>query len=190
MVTFDGADGRLFQQHGKDPNFPPRVLDAANRFKYDETLKNDPVEYQGVYEELKVEAALVVVVSISCWTFAGDFLTLWSRTRPMPKCALSLTTTTIPPFLRALSALGSSASSSLLLEVSSTSFSVFDTPALASVPTSPSYCKSNSAFPGFTRLTGLISELSPLANCSRLSSPKRSSPLLAMRGISTLASST
>ena len=51
------------RQHENDPNFPPRVLEAANRYKYEETLKNDPVEYQRIYEELKVEAALVVIVS-------------------------------------------------------------------------------------------------------------------------------
>ena len=50
-------------QHGKDPNFPPRVLEAANRYRFDETLRNDPLEYQRVYEELRIEAALVVVNS-------------------------------------------------------------------------------------------------------------------------------
>ena len=49
-----------------DPNFPPRILTAANRYKYDETLKNDPVEYHRIYEELKVEAALVFIVSMPC----------------------------------------------------------------------------------------------------------------------------
>ena len=61
-ITFDNNDGRLCLQHGEDPNFPPRVLDAANRYKYDEALKNDPIEYQRIYEELRVEAALIVIV--------------------------------------------------------------------------------------------------------------------------------
>jgi len=64
VVTFDNADGRLYRQHENDHNFPPWVLDAANRYKYDETLKNDQIKYKSVYEGLKVEAALVVIVSM------------------------------------------------------------------------------------------------------------------------------
>ena len=66
MVTFENTDEWLSLQYGEDPNFPSHVLEAANRYKYDETLKNDPVQYQKIYEELKVEAALVVVVSALC----------------------------------------------------------------------------------------------------------------------------
>jgi len=46
-------------------NFPPRVLEACTRYKYDEELRNDPIEYQRIYQELRVEAALVLVVSFS-----------------------------------------------------------------------------------------------------------------------------
>ena len=49
-----------------DPNFPCHILIAASRYKHDETLKNDPAEYHRIYEELKVEAALVSIVSMPC----------------------------------------------------------------------------------------------------------------------------
>ena len=39
------------------------MLEAANRYKLDETLRDDPLQYQRVYEELRIEAALVVVNS-------------------------------------------------------------------------------------------------------------------------------
>jgi len=42
--------------------FTPNVIEAAERYRFDEELKNDPVEYQRVYEELKIEAALLVIV--------------------------------------------------------------------------------------------------------------------------------
>ncbi|KAJ7124241.1 OPT-domain-containing protein [Mycena epipterygia] len=54
---------RIVDEHGDDPNFPPGVLAAANRYLFDEELKQSPVEFQHVYEELKVEAALIVVNS-------------------------------------------------------------------------------------------------------------------------------
>jgi len=44
-------------------NFPPRVLELCRQYKFDEELRNDPIEYQRVYQELKVEAALIMVVS-------------------------------------------------------------------------------------------------------------------------------
>lgn len=45
-------------------NFPPRVIEACWQYKYDEELRDDPTEYQRIYEELKVEAALVTIVSV------------------------------------------------------------------------------------------------------------------------------
>jgi hypothetical protein len=33
-------------------------------YKYDEELRSDPAEFQRVYEELKIEAALIMVVSL------------------------------------------------------------------------------------------------------------------------------
>ena len=65
----------MYLQYGEDPNFPPRVLEAANRYKYDETLKSDKIEYQRIYEELKVEAALVVIVSELFLVLTGLFVT-------------------------------------------------------------------------------------------------------------------
>ncbi|KAJ6462667.1 OPT-domain-containing protein [Mycena vitilis] len=54
---------RIVDEHGDDPNFPPGVLEAANRYLFDEELKQDPAEYQRVYDELKVEAALILINS-------------------------------------------------------------------------------------------------------------------------------
>jgi hypothetical protein len=45
-------------------NFPRRVLETCRLYKYDQELRNDPVESQRVYEELKIEAALIMVVSL------------------------------------------------------------------------------------------------------------------------------
>ena len=45
-------------------NFPRRVLETCRLYKYDEELRNDPVESQRIYEELKIEAALIMVVSL------------------------------------------------------------------------------------------------------------------------------
>ena len=44
--------------------FPTHVLEAARRYRFDEKTKNDLVEHQRIYEELKVEAALLVIVRI------------------------------------------------------------------------------------------------------------------------------
>lgn len=44
-------------------NFPPRVLELCRQYKFDEELRNDPIEFQRIYQELKVEAALIMVVS-------------------------------------------------------------------------------------------------------------------------------
>jgi hypothetical protein len=46
-------------------NFPPRVLETCKLYKYDEELRNDPVEFERVHEELKIEAAIIIVVSLS-----------------------------------------------------------------------------------------------------------------------------
>ncbi|KAJ7064276.1 OPT-domain-containing protein [Mycena amicta] len=53
----------IVEEHGDDPNFPPRVLDAARRYLYDENLKENPVDYKHLYEELKVEAAMIKINS-------------------------------------------------------------------------------------------------------------------------------
>lgn len=45
-------------------NFPPRVIEACWQYKYDEELRDDPTEHQRIYEELRIEAALVTIVSV------------------------------------------------------------------------------------------------------------------------------
>lgn len=45
-------------------NFPARVLEACWMYRYDDDLRSDPTEYRRIYEELKVEAALITIVSL------------------------------------------------------------------------------------------------------------------------------
>ncbi|KAF7375383.1 OPT-domain-containing protein [Mycena sanguinolenta] len=54
---------RIVDEHSNDPNFPSHVLDAANRYLFDTDLKEQPGEYQRLYDELKVEAAMIVINS-------------------------------------------------------------------------------------------------------------------------------
>ncbi|KAJ7238969.1 OPT oligopeptide transporter protein-domain-containing protein [Mycena rebaudengoi] len=54
---------RIADEHGDDPNFPTPVLTAARRYLYNDELKQNQAEYQRVYEELKVEAAMIVINS-------------------------------------------------------------------------------------------------------------------------------
>ncbi|KAJ6602095.1 OPT-domain-containing protein [Mycena vulgaris] len=53
----------IVNEHGDDPNFPPAVLAAARRYLFDEDVKQNPGEYQHLYEELKVEAAMIRINS-------------------------------------------------------------------------------------------------------------------------------
>ncbi|KAJ7741785.1 OPT-domain-containing protein [Mycena maculata] len=53
----------IVDEHGDDPNFPPHVLAAARRYLYDDDLKQNQKEYLHVYEELKVEAAMMAINS-------------------------------------------------------------------------------------------------------------------------------
>ncbi|KAJ7624592.1 OPT-domain-containing protein [Roridomyces roridus] len=53
----------IVDEHADDPNFPTHVLAAAKRYLYDEELKQDPAQYAHLYEELKVEAAMIVINS-------------------------------------------------------------------------------------------------------------------------------
>ncbi|KAJ6571281.1 OPT-domain-containing protein [Mycena capillaripes] len=62
-AEIDEAIHRIVEEHGDDPNFPPAVLTAARRYLFDEDLKQNPAEYQHIYEELKVEAALIIINS-------------------------------------------------------------------------------------------------------------------------------
>ncbi|KAJ7478906.1 OPT-domain-containing protein [Mycena latifolia] len=51
---------RIFDEHDDDP---VAVLAAVRRYLFDEELKGNPVEYQHLYEELKVEAAMITINS-------------------------------------------------------------------------------------------------------------------------------
>ncbi|KAF8193622.1 OPT-domain-containing protein [Mycena galopus ATCC 62051] len=54
---------RIVDQHGNDPNFPTAILEAANRYLSDPDLKGNPAEYQRIYNELKLEAAMMAINS-------------------------------------------------------------------------------------------------------------------------------
>lgn len=38
-------------------------LTSLRRYLHDEALKNDPVQQRGIFEELKIEAAMIAIVS-------------------------------------------------------------------------------------------------------------------------------
>ncbi|KAJ6565020.1 OPT-domain-containing protein [Mycena vulgaris] len=63
VEEIDETIHRIVEEHGNDPNFPPAVVAAAHRYLYDEDAKLNLAEFQHMYEELKVEAALIVVNS-------------------------------------------------------------------------------------------------------------------------------
>jgi hypothetical protein len=67
--------------------FPPRVIEAAKRYRFDEKLRDDPVEYQKIYEELKIEAALLVTVCVSILRARAEPYRYFVRTRHMPRFA-------------------------------------------------------------------------------------------------------
>lgn len=48
----------LVSVHGRDPNFPARIIDMARRYV------DDPTAREQLYDELKIEAALVKIVCI------------------------------------------------------------------------------------------------------------------------------
>ncbi|EIN12782.1 OPT-domain-containing protein [Punctularia strigosozonata HHB-11173 SS5] len=54
---------QIVRDHNHDPNFPSRVLASARRFLEDPSVREDPVEYHKLFEELKVEAALIKINS-------------------------------------------------------------------------------------------------------------------------------
>ena len=62
--------------------FPPRVIEIAKRYRFDEKLRDDPVECQKIYEELRVEAALLVIVRISTSLAQSRFLPLFRQNSP------------------------------------------------------------------------------------------------------------
>ncbi|KAJ7155164.1 OPT-domain-containing protein [Mycena filopes] len=54
---------RIVDEHADDPNFPPEVLNAANRYLKDEDLRSQPADFQLIYDELKIQAAMMVINS-------------------------------------------------------------------------------------------------------------------------------
>ncbi|KAJ6496046.1 OPT oligopeptide transporter protein-domain-containing protein [Mycena sanguinolenta] len=64
VVEVEAVLNRIVNEHDDDPNFPTRVLNDANRYLFDHRLKKEqPAEYQRLYDELKVEAAMIVINS-------------------------------------------------------------------------------------------------------------------------------
>ena len=63
--------------------FPPHVIEAARRYRFDEKVKNDLVEHRRIYEELKVEATLLVTVRIPTLPTPGSILTVISLELPV-----------------------------------------------------------------------------------------------------------
>lgn len=53
------------QQHERDPNFPTRVMGMSRRYL------EDPVAREQLYEDIKIEAALVKIV---CFSISLPFL--------------------------------------------------------------------------------------------------------------------
>ncbi|KAJ6549825.1 OPT-domain-containing protein [Mycena capillaripes] len=60
-AEIEDAIRRIVDEHGDDP--ATTVLVAANRYLFDEELKQNVTEYQRVYDELKVEAAMIEINS-------------------------------------------------------------------------------------------------------------------------------
>jgi len=51
----------VLRQHSTDPNFNPAALALARAFLEDTTLREtSPAEYEKVYQEMRVEAALII----------------------------------------------------------------------------------------------------------------------------------
>ncbi|KDQ62166.1 hypothetical protein JAAARDRAFT_65967 [Jaapia argillacea MUCL 33604] len=53
----------MVEEHNRDPNFPSDVLHKAKRYLFDPEVRNYPAEYTKLYDELKVEAAMMVINS-------------------------------------------------------------------------------------------------------------------------------
>ncbi|KAJ7484142.1 OPT-domain-containing protein [Mycena latifolia] len=62
-VEIEAIIHQIVDEHADDPNFPPAVLDAATRYLTDPELRENPAEHQRLYEELKVEAAMIAINS-------------------------------------------------------------------------------------------------------------------------------
>ncbi|EPQ54770.1 OPT-domain-containing protein [Gloeophyllum trabeum ATCC 11539] len=53
----------MVAEHSTDPNFPSGIIEKARRYLYDDTLKADSTQYAKIYEELKIEAAMIMINS-------------------------------------------------------------------------------------------------------------------------------
>ena len=65
VVTYHMTGIHDRTQHFPFQFFPPRVIEATERYRSDEELRNDPPKAQRIYEGLKLEVALLKVVCIS-----------------------------------------------------------------------------------------------------------------------------
>ncbi|KAH9938951.1 OPT-domain-containing protein [Epithele typhae] len=59
----DDALRYIYDTFGKDPNFPTHTIQLIEKYFDGEAAATDPVEQARLYEELKVEAALVIIDS-------------------------------------------------------------------------------------------------------------------------------
>ncbi|KAH9917382.1 OPT-domain-containing protein [Epithele typhae] len=59
----DDALRHIHETFGKDPNFPTHTIHLIEKYFDGEAAATDPVEHAKLYEELKVEAALVIINS-------------------------------------------------------------------------------------------------------------------------------
>ncbi|KAJ6623242.1 OPT oligopeptide transporter protein-domain-containing protein [Mycena sp. CBHHK59/15] len=111
-VEIEDTIRRIVDEHDDDPvsgalsidNFLTTVLTAAKCYLFDEDLKQNPAEYQHVYDELKVEAAMIKIASPQLPL--ARFLLMCEPCRIMRRLGPSCPTTMTPASLRALSAPG------------------------------------------------------------------------------------
>ncbi|KIY65641.1 OPT-domain-containing protein [Cylindrobasidium torrendii FP15055 ss-10] len=59
----DDCLNHIVKAHSQDPNFPTRAMALVRQYLFDESIKADPVAYAKLYEEVKIEAALVMINS-------------------------------------------------------------------------------------------------------------------------------
>ena len=64
MLDRASAVQEIVDEYQLDPNFPPHLMESANRFLTDENLKEDPVAYRKIFAELQVAASFLCVFGI------------------------------------------------------------------------------------------------------------------------------
>ncbi|KAJ7895019.1 OPT-domain-containing protein [Mycena leptocephala] len=70
---------RIVDEHSNDPNFPPAVLEAANRYLFDDDLKTQPANYQHLYNELKWSTIMTIRVYLPVHSAPGSSAPSLSR---------------------------------------------------------------------------------------------------------------